>query len=162
MFQHVTAGYVDLDGVLADWLKAFNDANICSIEEFNKMSKQEKFDIKEKLFTYDFFRNMRPINAGKRLFNNVSANYKYVYILSAVGDSSNVDEIARAKTEWVREHICEDVEILFVDKVQNKHTAIKRGIHTHVLYDDRLEAIKSWQEKGSNMIGIHTDHNHKD
>ncbi len=166
-----SACYIDLDGVLADWLKAFNDANICSISEFNKLSKLEKFAIKEELFTYDFFRNMRLINAGKKLFEKCVNDFTYdgethVYILSAIGDSRNITDIAKAKTEWVREHICKDVRILFVDKVQNKYKAIQTKDVTdyvnHILYDDRAQAIKSWDEKGGNMIGILTDHNYVD
>ena len=93
---------------------------------------------------------MKPIEKGLDLFRTTKTGTDNIFILSAVGDSSHVEEIKRAKTEWIREHICKEIEILFVDKVENKYTKmVPSGDDViHVLVDDREKAIDSWNAHG--------------
>lgn len=140
--------YFDMDGVLCDWVEMFNHVCDVDIEIFNKMNKEEKYEIKEYIFGYDFFRNMKGIEKGLNMIREYMKSHENVFILSAVGDSSHVEEIAKAKIEWIHEFICEDIEIMFVDKVQNKHIMKKEGFDVHILIDDRKKAIDAWNENG--------------
>ena len=67
-------------------------------------AKKEDDEIKEELFTYEFFRNMPPLSKGLELLKYYQKNYPNVVILSAIGSSSHSDEIERAKREWLEEH----------------------------------------------------------
>lgn len=147
------AVYFDMDGVLCDWVHMYNEVCDVELEVFNAMGKEEKYALKEEIFGYDFFRKMRPINKGVEMIKECLEKYENVFILSAVGDSSHVEEIAKAKVEWIRENICEKIEIMFVDKVENKHREMKEGFAEHILIDDRKKAIEAWNENGG--IGIH-------
>lgn len=142
--------YFDMDGVLCDWVESFKRNCDIDLEVFQSLSKEEKFKIKETLFGYEFFRTMKPIEKGLDLFRTTKTGTDNIFILSAVGDSSHVEEIKRAKTEWIREHICKEIEILFVDKVENKYTKmVPSGDDViHVLVDDREKAIDSWNAHG--------------
>lgn len=144
--------YFDMDGVLCDWVEMFNRVCDVDIEEFNKMNKAEKHEIKEVIFGYDFFRGMKGIEKGLNMIRDYKDAYENVFILSAVGDSSHVDAIAEAKIEWIRENVCENIEIMFVDKVENKHRMKKEGFAEHILIDDRNKAIDAWNENGG--VGV--------
>jgi phosphoglycolate phosphatase-like HAD superfamily hydrolase len=138
--------YFDMDGVLCDWVEMFNCVAKVDLEEFNAMSKAEKFKMKEELFGYEFFREMKGIKKGLNMIKEFMISHENVFILSAVGDSSHVDAIAKAKIEWIREYVCPKIEIMFVDKVENKHRMKKEGFDCHILVDDRERAIDAWIE----------------
>lgn len=140
--------YFDMDGVLCDWVEMFNRVCDIDLEVFNKMSKKEKHLIKEVIFGYDFFRGMKGIEKGLNMLREYMKSHEHVFILSAVGDSSHVEAIAKAKIEWIREFVCPEIEIMFVDKVENKHVKKKDGFDLHILIDDRKKAIDAWNEKG--------------
>lgn len=144
--------YFDMDGVLCDWVEMFNRVCDVPLEIFNEMSKEEKHEIKEVIFGYDFFRGMKGIEKGLNMIREYKKSHANVYILSAVGDSSHVDAIGKAKVEWIRENVCEDIEVMFVDKVQNKHIMKKENFAKHILVDDRKKAIDAWNENGG--IGV--------
>ena len=140
--------YFDMDGVLCDWVEMFNRVCEVDLEVFNKMGKDEKHAIKEVIFGYDFFREMKGIEKGLNMIREYMNSHEHVFILSAVGDSSHVDLIAKAKVEWIREFVCPKIEIMFVDKVENKHVKKKDGYDCHILVDDRKKAIDVWNENG--------------
>ena len=136
----------DMDGVLCDWVHAFESNCDIPLEVFNTMATAEKNAIKETLFTYDFFRNMRPIAKGMQMLASSIANEHAVDILSASG-WINADEIRRAKLEWAAEHIG-DIEVNFVDKVEMKGEHVDSSYATHILVDDRQKAIDAWEYAG--------------
>lgn len=144
--------YFDMDGVLCDWVEMFNRVCDVDLEDFNEMSKAEKHEIKEVIFGYDFFRDMKGIGKGLNMIREYMKSHENVFILSAVGDSSHIDEIAKAKVEWIREFVCPEIEIMFVDKVENKHVKKKDGYDCHILVDDRKKAIDAWNENGG--VGV--------
>jgi ABC-type sugar transport system substrate-binding protein len=96
---------------------------------------------------------MRPLTKGLELFKYYQEKYEKIVILSAAGDSSNAEEIERAKREWIKEHIG-DVEVHIVDKAENKFTVTKQypQFQNHMLIDDRKKAIDPWIDNGG--IGI--------
>lgn len=57
--------YFDMDGVLADFDLAYRQVMGVPVSEFNKLPCAKKDKIKEDIFSYDYFRNMKPIQKGE-------------------------------------------------------------------------------------------------
>lgn len=137
----------DMDGVLCDWVHAFESNCDIPLEVFNNMATAEKNAIKETLFTYDFFRNMRPIARGMQMLAaEMRAKLTEVDILSASG-WINAEEVRRAKLDWIAEHIGE-IDVKFVDKVEMKGQHVDANYSVHILVDDRQKAIDAWNAAG--------------
>ena len=138
----ITTFYFDMDGVLCNLEKSFVQCTSISIDKFQKFSKEEKDKIKQEVFTYDFFRSFEPhikmVNAAMSAMREGIPTK----ILTATGHI-NVDQVKAAKREWILKHLG-DVEIIFVDKVQNKGSILHGLTDHHHLYDDRQAAIDSW------------------
>jgi 5'(3')-deoxyribonucleotidase len=139
--------YFDMDGVLCDWVAQYEAHAPISLEAFNAMTSAERDVIKKWMFSYDFFRNMKPIDRGVNMIRKLIDAGNKVVICSATGHI-NKDDVSCAKIEWIREHICESIEIHFVDKVEMKSSRMIEGYNLHVLVDDRAKAIKAWEAAG--------------
>lgn len=150
--------YFDMDGVIADFntryiKQSYIKGNYPSLYDFGKLSKEDKDEIKEELFTYEFFRNMAPLSKGLELLKYYQKNYPNVVILSAVGSSSHSEEIELAKREWLKEHVG-GITAHFVNKTEDKFniTKLYPSFSNHLLVDDRTKAVDPWIAKGG--IGV--------
>lgn len=145
IFVNATEIFFDLDGVLADWVERFENVTGMSIGHFNSLPEEERDLIKEN-FGYEFFRNIVPIERGMNLFRDVRRDNPNarIAILSAYGDF-NQDEVQRAKIEWVREYVCEDIEVILVERLTHK---ARYATPTSVLIDDRVKATNAFSAAG--------------
>lgn len=136
--------YFDMDGVLCNLDKRFYEMTGIDTTAFHTFDKSEKERIKSDLFTYDFFRNLEPIQVMlDQLLTLKNADIHPVKILTATGHI-NVEDVKRAKKDWIAEHVG-NIEIIFVDKVQNKGKILVGADGHHHLFDDRVAAIDSWR-----------------
>lgn len=137
--------YFDLDGVLADWVKAFEAKVGIPIAVFNEYSHEERLVVKEAHVRSDFFAALEPIEHGLKMFRMFDslANVN-VEVLSAVGD---VDPhvVGNAKVAWVKEHLGDHVPVHLVHKSKDK--ARFAGPHA-ILIDDRDASLDPWVEAG--------------
>lgn len=146
-----------MDGVLCDFDKAFANSSLTNItiEEFNLLNKSEKDAIKNNLFTYDFFYTMEPIAKGMALFEIAKQVYSEIFILTAHGDNGDINEICKAKRDWVRKHLKNFDRVHFVRKAEQKYTYLKHfnlEATQVTLIDDREKAINPWVLAGG--VGI--------
>lgn len=139
--------FFDLDGVLADWEHAFKKYAPVSLKHFNQMTKDQKDKIKEKLFDYEFFYDMKVIESGYRLYRSFVSAGVPVAILSATGHI-NKDEVTRAKLHWVADNLGDGVRVILVDKVEQKGMYVDPDYRTSILVDDRQKAIDAWEVAG--------------
>lgn len=146
------AVYFDLDGVLANWVKAFEAKSPIALCEFNDMPRVERNKIKEDIYSYDFFRNLELIDEGLALLNYYKEMGYDIFILSAAGDVKN-EEIKKAKINWCKEFLpfIDEDRILIVDRVVNKYKAAREEYERHFLIDDREKACDAWEAAGSNF-----------
>jgi FMN phosphatase YigB (HAD superfamily) len=148
------AVYFDLDGVLVDWVAQFEKVSPISLEEMNALSHEERAAFKRKLYNYEFFAEMAPIERGLEMLNRMMVEKPEAdfFILSAAG-YENQAEVMRAKRDWCAKHLPVGIkEVLLVPKLKHKPAAMKEGYRDHVLIDDRVPAIEYWQEAGG--IGV--------
>lgn len=139
--------FFDLDGVLADWERAYKANCNIPLKTFSNMDKAAKDCVKEHLFDYLFFYEMRPIAAGMELYQSFVNAGVPVAILSATG-RINKDEVARAKAHWVADNLGSDVRLILVDKVDQKGMYVDPDYRTCILVDDRQKAIDAWEAAG--------------
>ena len=145
--------YFDMDGVLADFDLAYRQAMGVPVTEFNKLPCAKKDKIKEDIFSYDYFRNMKPIQKGLELLKFYQDHYETVVILSATSDTSHKEEVERAKREWLQQHVG-DIPAYFSERAEFKYQAMKLfpSFTSHVLIDDRLKSLDPWIGNGG--VGI--------
>ena len=145
--------YFDMDGVLCNLDKRFYEMTGIDSNVFHTFDKSEKERIKSDLFTYDFFRSFDPFASMVQVLNEYrSQESSIVRILTATGHI-NVEEVKRAKKDWIAEHVG-DIEIIFVDKVQNKGKILEGASGHHHLFDDRQKAIDSWVAMNKNDLSL--------
>lgn len=143
--------YFDMDGVIADWESAYNAVAPMPLEEFSALSREDREVIKRDIFTYEFFANMRPLQSGMDVLRAFLDKGLDVTLLSATGHV-NKDDVKRGKADFVEVYLGDAVELMYVDKVEQKYERMIEGYDIHVLFDDRQSAIDAWNENGG--IGI--------
>lgn len=143
--------YFDMDGVIADWESAYNAVAPMPLEDFSALSREEREVIKRDLFNYEFFAKMSPLESGMSVLRAFIDQGLDVTLLSATGHV-NKSEVMRGKADFVEVYLGDSIELMFVDKVEQKHERMIEGYDIHVLFDDRQSAIDAWNENGG--IGI--------
>lgn len=146
-----TKVYFDMDGVLCDWESQFNTRCEVSLSAFQLLSQEQMAPIKSKLFCYDFFCTIEPLDRGMLLFRTLRALRYPLAIITATG-YTNRDEVARGKLDWVRKHIGLDIPVHFVYRAHEKGAFLDKSYSYNILVDDRQEAIDAWERFGGKGI----------
>lgn len=139
--------YFDMDGVIADWVSAYNANAPMPLSDFELLSREERAVLKEDLFNREFFANMPALDRGMRLLLEFIDRGHDVMILSASG-RVNREEVIQGKIEMLYRHIPSHIEARFVDKVEMKSQEMVEGYDVHVLIDDRQQSIDAWVAAG--------------
>lgn len=154
------AVFFDLDGVLADWVPAFESASGMNIDEFNALDESTRDSIKERVYSYEFFRELKPIADGMMLFRNWKLIHgNNVFINSASGEIKP-DIVAKAKRDWCKEYLDIAPEnVYIVERTEDKpHVVILddrfNSYDEYILLDDRQKAIDAWEIHGRSFTGM--------
>lgn len=153
--KNILKVYVDLDGVLTDWDKAFRDLGKDITKGYSGKEYEDKFgrdalwDVISKHGKLEFWSEMEWMPDGKKLWNYVKKFNPT--ILSTPANSKFSKD---GKKIWIARELGEDVPYIFI-KEKYKYADTES-----ILIDDFDKKINDWVNKGDG-IGIH-HHNAED
>lgn len=148
--------YVDLDGVLADFIRG--------IKQLVPDYSEEKFEADSEYRSMMWTVVKKFQDEGNELWYNLNLLpdalelWHYIEphnpeILSATGPP--LYNAADQKARWVHEHISRNVKLNFTHTAANK---AQYAAPNHILIDDKLKALNPWRAAGG--IGVlHTSAN---
>lgn len=136
--------YVDMDGVICDFGKAFN----------KNASSHPKKEWWETVMMQGpkFWINMDWMPGGQLLWKYVVGNFPNVKILSAIDGPDDFSEMAsEGKHKWLKSHApsLKSDDIILVD---GAHLKSKYAQSNDILIDDQFPNIEDWRHAGG--IGI--------
>lgn len=141
--------YVDMDGVLADFDRGFQEISGLS---HDAVSDEELWAAIEAYGKVKFFSGLPWMDGGKELWNFVTQNFLHIKILSALGKSDKTNkQSTQGKTAWLRHHLpnLHSDDIILVENKHRKRHYSKPG---DIIIDDTPVVIQEWDKKGG--IGI--------
>lgn len=133
--------YCDLDGVLADFDKAYLE-----ISNGIPHKGDDEFWARVKAAP-DFWLNLEMMPDGQVLWDYVSRHH-YVVILSSPG-THDLERATRQKRQWIKKHLGEHVNFVPKEAKYKHHYAHE----TCILIDDWHKNIKRWMDAGG--IAVH-------
>ena len=139
--------FVDMDGVLCDFIAAANDLfQLKNFNQWNKMKKTHWREIKQE--GTKFWADMSWTKDGKKLWDYIISNYKDVQILSAHPMDKGESELG--KRLWLRRNLGASYAanaIICLGADKQTYADIN-----HILIDDMERNIRQWMN--NNGIGI--------
>jgi len=134
--------YVDMDGVLTDFEKAFMDLGYENPREYSKKKGEPALWKTINKETDHYWLNMDWMPDGKKLWNFLK-DYDVELLTTPANSVKNCKEDKKA---WARREIG-DIKVNFSNKkedfIKNKNT---------ILIDDRDKNINAWKESGGTGI----------
>ena len=143
--------YLDMDGVLADFDKRFEDLSGMGPSEFeSKYGKNKFWDFIDEEHKISFWVGIPEMSGAKQL---VDAVKKYNYELLTAPSAKKQSYLG--KILWVRNHkdLFGGKPRINFKKAKEKHEVKSNLQKTDILIDDRLDTIERWNSAGG--TGIH-------
>ena len=139
--------FIDLDGVLADFDKGYEQAFKQKLAPRNERVDGKEGGVQWGLIrqTPGFFQNLPLMPGAKQLWN--FASRQDAYILSGAPDSKGSD-IAYEKRRWVRKHLALDAPVIICPSSE-------KWMYAHpgdVLVDDWVKYQNMWEAVGGVWI----------
>lgn len=133
--------YVDIDGVVADFVKGYKNA-------FNRNAyNDDPFTVQQFcLQVPHFFRFLPVLEKGAELIELLKDDYKVVFLTVPM---HNMDFCRRDKLEWVKENFGAEYDVLFSNK-KEEYVVDEKSI----LIDDMDYNLKPWSDAGGTAINI--------
>tara|TARA_R100001129_G_scaffold31681_1_gene21078 strand:- start:492 stop:1019 length:528 start_codon:yes stop_codon:yes gene_type:complete len=141
----ITKIFVDMDGVLADFVRGVEGPKYLNGP---LVSEQTYDDRKIELSNKGLFRDLPTMPGMSDLLKYIKKSGIDWEILTASG-SLNRTKVANDKIYWIRKHVDPEVIVTATIKGEDK-AAFARS--NHILIDDRKSNIRAWEEAGG--IGI--------
>lgn len=139
--------YLDLDGVMADFDKHFEDTFQASAYDVTKSQMWKLIHA-----TPNFFSTIPPMDGALEAWDEWIRHYEPT-ILTSCG-SSNFEHVAVQKREWVRKHLGADIQVIPVADGLHKPLAMRSA--GDILIDDWGKNVEAWQIAG----GLPIKHEH--
>ena len=132
--------YLDMDGVLTDFTKAFKNTAGFEVKDGNAGDNDSVYAVLQQV-SEEFWSKMAWMPDGKELWN-------YVKKLNVVICSTPVDnEVCRVgKKKWCRDNLGAQVKVILTQEKE------KYADHNSILIDDREKVLNKWTKAGG--IGI--------
>jgi len=146
--------YVDMDGVLSDFLKRYKELFSASPERDYPKDSAEKRTYQRnwrKFIEGDNFATleaMPDLKEGLKYLKELQDDGMEIMILSSTANQEFLQEISRQKYEWLQNHDINYHPIFVPGKALKRHYSGKDKI----LIDDTPINIEQWEQEGG--IGI--------
>jgi hypothetical protein len=133
--------YCDMDGVLTNMVKHYNDLTGKDLED--KINNKKWY--KDVQGNVDFWKDMIWLDDGKDLWNYIK-QYNPCILTAPTLDSA----CRKGKIEWVKRELGDDVCVIVTLK---KHLAFnERSLAGKILIDDKEKNIDPWIEMGGTGV----------
>ena len=136
--------YVDLDGVVADFERAFNDTYPAKL---SSLSHDELAEYKKNFAKEGVFGSLPVFQGSKRFIESLVKMGHEVEILTAVSEYDSAEN-AKQKAKWVKTHLG-DIKFNWVKKSHEKAKFAGPGV---LLIDDRDKSIVPFKRAGGLTI----------
>ncbi len=147
--KNVKRIFLDMDGVLADFLSGVAKPEMIGHALTNDAYGHNEYDLrKEELTNKRLFAKLEPMSDMYDLIAYVKHCELPWEILTAAG-KVNRELVVYDKNEWIRKHVDPCVVVTCTMGGKQKAAFANKG---YVLVDDRLENIEAWEKAGG--IGI--------
>ena len=133
--------YVDLDGVLADFVKGFKDITGEDPDTFKK-TRSEKELWAAINSNKTFFADLDMMSDAQELWNALKK-----FNPTILTTTSRLPRSVEQKKQWVKEHLGKDVNVITVPGTKEEYAAANA-----ILIDDMDKNLIPWKEEGG--IGI--------
>lgn len=138
--------FIDMDGVLLDFIKQWNKFDPNDPSGYNK----EEIDaLKEEYFQQEFFLNMELMSDARELINFVKENYEFE-ILTSVG-IIHQEKVIEEKLKSLYKYFGQDIADKMIHTTKSKDKAVYANENT-ILIDDRLKSIDPFLAAGGAAI----------
>lgn len=147
--------YIDMDGVIADFVKRFEELSPLTITELGKLPTEEKEAAKMEAIKAGLFATMPLMPDAATLYEGLmKIEHEHgveLKILTAVG-SNESELVAEEKEEWVRRLFCREIEFCHVVK---SHSKADYATEETILIDDRTKSTEPFLAAGGKVV-LHT------
>lgn len=154
--------YLDMDGVQADFFGAWANKN--HVDHWKAIKDKEQ-EIEELAHSsaeevYNFFRNLKPLNGGKKIVQWIQQNNIPYTVLSAPLRGPFAEASKKGKIDWLDEfHPGSSSTAIFTSGKQKY--AVTNGVK-NVLVDDFGSYIKNWADAGGIPVKHEDEHDDPD
>jgi hypothetical protein len=147
--------FIDMDGVLCNFVKKYQEAFGCTPKE-GWASKHAGANWK-KFCKSGYFQELEPMPDMAKLVTFLSESCKEgkidsLAILSSAGGEDYYDIVKKQKEEWLRNHQLDDLPAHIVVSGNLKGKVIEHSPDDNVLIDDTKHVIEEFEKYGG--IGI--------
>ena len=142
--------YLDMDGVIADFVKGYRELNDMEPREAEKNKRFDHFF--DEFIAAGKFSSLDLMPGAQQLIsflNHLYMNYSIpTEILSSTANQERFDEISRQKNIWLQKH-----GINFKPNyVPGKRLKYKFATPDSIIIDDTLSVIEDWRKAGGIAI----------
>jgi 5'(3')-deoxyribonucleotidase len=142
--------YLDMDGVLADFVYGYNKVAGTDIKSQWDLPKAKQDPVLAKIAGTDFFQTLPKFSSADKLVDLVIQKFGHYNICSSPlrNDYENSE---KHKTIWLQKHLNPQPKNIIITPRKEKY-AVQADGTPNILIDDKAENIQRWQAQGG--IGI--------
>ena len=142
--------YLDMDGVLADFVYGYNKVAGTDIKSQWDLPKAKQDPVLAKIAGTDFFQTLPKFPSADKLVDLVIQKFGHYNICSSPlrNDYENSE---KHKTIWLQKHLNPQPKNIIITPRKEKY-AVQADGTPNILIDDKAENIQRWRAQGG--IGI--------
>ena len=137
--------YVDMDGVLVDFLKGYKELTGKHLESPSETTKKGKELIQD---SPDYWESLSKTADCDSLWNYIKKYNPKILTANPIWD----DSAEKGKFKWIEKHCPVPKKDFYCVPRQDKQIFAKINGHQNILIDDYIKNCKEWEDKGGIAI----------